>query len=316
MAEIGRPVLVEVERSGFVESRHRGTAIALGADGSVVASAGPVDELIFPRSTVKPFQAIAMLRNGLDLRGELLALAAASHSGEPFHVAGAERILSSAGLTAEALRCPADWPLDVEAERELVRAGGTRSRLHMNCSGKHAAMLLTCVRNGWPTESYLEPGHPLQRAVRAVIEEHTGETITVAGTDGCGAPLFAITPRGLARAFHGLTGSPVVEAMRAHPEWTSGTRRDEYRVSRLVPGLLLKCGAEGVDAFCLPDGRTGVVKIDDGAMRARTPVTVALLRAVGVTDPALDELATTPLTGGAAVVGAIRLAAGLDLTGS
>ncbi|MEO5873982.1 MAG: asparaginase [Streptosporangiaceae bacterium] len=198
----------------------------------------------------------------------------------------------------------------------LIRAGGEASALSMNCSGKHAAMLATCALNGWPTETYLAAGHPLQRAVREVVEEFTGEPVAAVGVDGCGAPLFALSPLGLARAFRRLLQAPevtaehrVAAAMRAHPEWASGTRRAERTLMDAIPGLLIKCGAEGVDAFALADGRAGVVKIEDGAMRARTPVTVALLRALGVEDaPVLEELATPDLMGGPAIVGQIRLA--------
>ncbi|MBT2208209.1 asparaginase [Actinomadura sp. NEAU-AAG7] len=311
----GNPVLVEVERSGFVESRHRGAAIGLAADGSAAVRAGAPEEPIFPRSANKPMQAVAMLRSGLDLDGELLALAAGSHSGEDFHVAGAEKILAGVGLGAADLRCPEQWPIDLE----VARTAGGPSRLRMNCSGKHAAMLATCAVSGWPTASYLDPSHPLQRAVRATVESLSGERPVAVGVDGCGAPLFAISTSAVARAFRALVlaepGTPerrVADAMRAHPRWTSGTRREERRLMDAVPGLLVKCGAEGVDAFAHADGRAGAVKIDDGAMRARTPVTTALLRALRIdTAPdvdaaALDELATVPLHGGDAVVGTIR----------
>jgi L-asparaginase II len=301
------PVLVEVERSGFVESRHRGSVYALASDGSPALRVGSPDDPIFPRSANKPMQAVAMARHGLGLEGELLALASASHSGEDFHVEGVRKILAGAGLTADDLRCPPQWPLDLEVavERE-------KSRLRMNCSGKHAAMLATCVLNGWPTKSYLDFGHPLQVAVRAVVEEFTGDHIVATGVDGCGAPLFAVTLAGVARAFRALVlaapGTPerrIADAMRAHPEWTSGSHREERRLMNAVPGLLVKCGAEGVDAFAFADGRAGAIKIDDGAMRARTPVTVAALRALGAqTIP--DDLATLPLHGGSEIVGEIR----------
>ncbi|MCO6011504.1 asparaginase [Actinoallomurus purpureus] len=300
------PVLVEVERSGFVESRHRGSVAALAADGSPAVRIGSPDDLVFPRSANKPIQAVAMARSGLALEGELLALSSASHSGEDFHVEGARKILADAGLTPDALRCPPQWPLDLE-----VAVRSERSRLRMNCSGKHAAMLATCVINGWPTESYLEFDHPLQLAVRVTVEDLTGERVAATGVDGCGAPLFAVSLTGVARALRAIVtaepGTPerrLADAMRAHPEWTSGTDRDERRLMNAVPGLLVKCGAEGVDAFALADGRAGAIKIDDGAMRARTPVTVATLRALGAAVP--DELATVPLHGGDAVVGEIR----------
>ncbi|MQY04413.1 asparaginase [Actinomadura macrotermitis] len=315
------PVLVEVERSGFVESWHRGSAVGLGADGLVAVRAGAPDDPIFPRSANKPFQAVAALRAGLELEGELLALSSASHSGEDFHVEGAERILARAGLGADALRCPAQWPMENRVALRHAAAGGGPDRLRMNCSGKHAAMLAACVVAGWPTEGYLHAEHPLQVGVREVVEEMSGEKPVAVGVDGCGAPLFAISATGVARAFRALVlaapGTPerrLADAMRAHPEWTSGTRREERLLMDAVPGLLVKCGAEGVDAFAFADGRAGVVKIDDGAMRARLPVTVALLRALGIGESAerdLEELAITTLHGGDDVVGAVRVAPGI-----
>ena len=158
----------------------------------------------FPRSANKPLQAAAMLRCGLELDGELLALAAASHSGEDFHVDGARKILSGAGLTEDDLGCPPSWPLDPETARRLIARGEGMSRIRMNCSGKHAAMLATCALSGWPTRGYLEPGHPLQQAIRRVVEELAGQQVPAVGVDGCGAPLFALTLTGLARAFRAL----------------------------------------------------------------------------------------------------------------
>jgi len=308
------PVVAEVVRSGFAESRHRGAVAGLAADGRQVISAGQTDVPFLPRSANKPLQATAMLRCGLNLDAELLALAAASHSGEDFHVDGVRKILSGAGLSADDLRCPAAWPMDTPTAYRLIACGEPMSRIRMNCSGKHAAMLATCVQNGWPTASYLDPGHPLQQAIWHTIEELAGQRSTATTVDGCGAPLFALTLAGLARAFRTLVlaapGTPerrVADAMRAYPEWTSGTDRDERRLMNAVPGLLLKSGAEGVDAFALSDGhgaRAGAVKIDDGAPRARTPVTVAALRRLGAVVP--DELATVPVPGGDAVVGAVR----------
>jgi L-asparaginase II len=302
---------------------------ALAADGSVAVRLGAVDQPVFPRSANKPIQAVAMVRSGLALEGELLALAAGSHSGEDFHVEGVQKILAGAGLTTEALRCPAQWPLDGEVAFKVARDGGGSSRIRMNCSGKHAAMLATCVLNGWPTGlggelSYLAFDHPLQLAVRAAVEGLTGERVAAVGVDGCGAPLFAISLTGVARAFHrlvlaepGTAEHKVAGTMRAHPKWTSGTYREERRLMDAVPGLLLKCGAEGVDAFALADGRAGALKIEDGAMRARTPVTVGLLRTLGVgAGPVLDELASVPVRGGDGIVGAIRLIPGTLSAGS
>ena len=305
------PVVAEVVRSGFAESRHRGAVAGLAADGRQVIGVGRTDVPFLPRSANKPLQATAMLRCGLSLDAELLALAAASHSGEDFHVDGVRKILSGAGLSEDDLRCPASWPLHTLTAHRLIARGEPASRIRMNCSGKHAAMLATCAANGWPTASYTDPGHPLQQLIRHTVEELAGQRSTVTGVDGCGAPLFGLTLAGLARAFRTLVlatpGTPerrVADAMRAYPEWTSGTDRDERRLMNAVPGLLVKSGAEGVDAFALGDGHAGAVKIDDGGQRARIPVTVAALRLLGAAVP--DDLATVPVTGGDAAVGEVR----------
>jgi L-asparaginase II len=315
----GNPVLAEVVRSGFVESRHRGAVTALLADGTALVSAGEVDVPMFPRSSNKPFQAAAMLRCGLKLDGELLALAAASHSGEDFHVAGVRQILASAGLREDDLQCPPDLPLDEHASRAMIRAGQQPDRVHMNCSGKHAAMLATCVAAGWPTASYTDPEHPLQQEIRATVSRLAGEQVTAVGVDGCGAPLMAISVTGLARAFRavvvaepGTAERAVADAMRRYPAWTSGTTRPERALMQAIPGLLVKSGAEGVEGFALADGRAGAFKIEDGAARGRVPVTVALLRGLGAEAvPGADlavlaELATGPVTGGGRLVGEVR----------
>jgi L-asparaginase II len=193
----------------------------------------------------------------------------------------------------------------------VIASGQGESRIRMNCSGKHAAMLATCVQNGWPTAGYLAPDHPLQQAIRRTVTELAAEPVAATGVDGCGAPLLALTLTGLARAFRELvlaaTGTAerrVADAMRAYPQWTSGTRRDERKLMDAVPGLLVKAGAEGVAAFAFGDGRSGAVKIDDGTARGRTPVTVAALRRLGAVVPA--ELATVPVIGGEAEVGVVR----------
>jgi L-asparaginase II len=306
------PVLAEVIRSGFVESRHRGTVVALAPDGMFAFTAGSANAPVFPRSSNKPLQAVAMLRAGLPLDGELLALAAASHSGEDFHVQGVHDILDFAGLTDDDLRCPPGLPMDEPTARRLIRESDEpESRVHFNCSGKHAAMLVTCIANEWPTETYLDPEHPLQVHIRRTIEELAREPVAAIGVDGCGAPLFALTLGGVARAYRTLvraeTGTPerkVADAMRKFPSWTSGTTRDENRLMTEMPGLLLKGGAEGVDAFALPDGSAAAVKIDDGNDRARTPITVAILARLGAQPPA--DLATSAVAGGGGRVGVIR----------
>jgi L-asparaginase II len=286
--------LVEIVRSDFVEGHHYGSVVALDPEGSVEGSFGAVDVPMLPRSCVKPLQATAMLRTGLDLDGELLALACASHSGEPFHLDGVRRILAGAGLTEDALQTPPDYPLDdVERARQL-REGRERSSIAMNCSGKHAAMLATCVANGWDTPSYREPTHPLQQTIRSTLADLTGVDVTVTATDGCGAPVFDTTLIGLARAFGRLataTDGPehrAASAIRAFPEWVSGTRRDEAQLLRAVPGAIGKAGAESCYVVATRDGRAVALKVDDGAARARPVVMAAVLEKLGV--PALDEV--------------------------
>ncbi|NDL58421.1 asparaginase [Phytoactinopolyspora mesophila] len=306
-------VMAEVVRSGMVESRHRGSIIALAADGSVAFREGPTDRLMYPRSASKPVQAVAMARLGAPLDGELLALAAASHSGEAFHLDGARRILQKAGLEESALRNTPDWPLDETFRNAAIRHGEQPSAIAANCSGKHAAMLLTCVVNGWSTQDYLAAGHPLQRAISDTLGELSGDAVGHTGVDGCGAPLYAITLAGVARMFRTLAvaalDSPerrVVSSIQAHPEYTSGTRRDEAKLISAVPGLFGKSGAEGVYAVALDDGRAVALKIEDGNSRARPVVMAAALRRLGVEASVLDELISTPVLGGGRPVGEIR----------
>ena len=312
------PVIAEIIRSGFVEGRHHGSVVALDRHGAVLHERGDSTATILPRSCNKPIQALAMVRAGLDLDGELLALACASHSGEWFHVEGVRRILAHAGLDESALQTPVGWPLDDVARDELVRSGGNASQLHMNCSGKHAAMLATCVRNGWPTATYLDPGHPLQQAIMETFAELTGEPIGHVAVDGCGAPLLGTSLRGLAHAFSTLATSDraeesrVAEAIRQHPEYVSGTRRDELILLQAIPGAIAKAGAESCYAVSLADGRAFALKTDDGAPRVRPVVMAALLRELGVdTEPGVDTEAVrrtgaAPLMGGPDVVGEIR----------
>ncbi|MFI6686291.1 asparaginase [Streptomyces sp. NPDC050485] len=307
------PVLAEVVRSGFVEGRHRGSLVVLAADGSVELALGDPAALVFPRSSNKPMQAAAVLRAGLDLSGERLAIAAASHSGEGFHLDLVRTMLAEHGLTPDDLQTPPDLPLDAAEAEAYLAAGHIRERLTMNCSGKHAAMLAACKLNGWDLAGYLDPAHPLQRLVHDCVESAAGEPVSVVGTDGCGAPLMAISLTGLARAFRTFAtaeaGSPegrVAAAMRAHPEYVAGTRRPDTWLMREVPGALSKMGAEAVQAVALPDGRALAFKVDDGAIRSLGPILARALQLLGVDSPVVDRIGRAPLLGGAAVVGEIR----------
>ena len=312
------PVVAEIVRSGFVEGHHYGSVVALEADGTRAWSVGDVDGQILPRSCNKPLQAVGMLRAGLDLDGDLLALAAASHSGEGFHLDGVRRILASAGLDESALQTPADYPLDDEAREQAIRAGGAKSSLAMNCSGKHAAMLATCVANGWDTATYLAPDHPLQVAIARTFADLTGEPVGTVAVDGCGAPLLSTSLTGLARAFRALATAHdgperrVADAIRAYPEFTSGSRRDEAALLHAVPGAIGKAGAESCYAVALADGRAVALKTDDGAARVRPVLMAAALERLGVTGEsgvdadAVRRTGTLELLGGGRPVGEIR----------
>jgi L-asparaginase II len=310
-------VVAEIVRSGFVEGHHYGSVVALDADGSVAYAVGDVTSPMLPRSCNKPLQAVGMLRAGLEIDGELLALACASHSGEPFHIAGVRRILAAAGLDESALQTPPDYPLDDAAKEAVIRAGGARTRVQMNCSGKHAAMLATCVVNGWDLATYRDPAHPLQQRIAETFTDLTGEPTTVA-VDGCGAPLLSASLTGLARAFARIATASegpearVARAIRAHPAYVSGTTRDERALLTAIPGAIGKAGAESCHAMALPDGRAFALKHDDGAPRVRPVTLAALLRVLGVDEePGVDTEAVRrtgelPLLGGGRPVGEIR----------
>ncbi len=299
-------LLAEYVRDGVVESSHRGYLLALNADGSIHRQLGDVDTLIYPRSTIKSIQASAMVRNGLSLEPRLLALAASSHSGAAMHIDGVREILALAGLTESALQCSLDRPLG-EAER---KAWGDKdaTRITMNCSGKHAAMLLTCVKNNWPIENYLDPVHPLQVACKAELESLAGERITLTSTDGCGAPLFLLTVAGLARAIRAITISTdpihqsVIDACRTYPMMVAGSSRLTTEMMHNVPGLFMKDGAEAVEIASLADGRTFVFKVSDGSLRPFRTLTHACLQSFGVASPFEPE----KVVGGARVIGTIR----------
>jgi L-asparaginase II len=306
MSNSAGEVLAELVRNNLVESVHMGHLVALSADGSVLISKGDVDAPIFPRSTVKCFQATAMVRNGLRLPPKLLALSASSHSGSKMHLDAVLEILAGAGLDESALMNATDKPLG-EVER-MHWGSAAPTRLAMNCSGKHAAMLATCVINGWDIKSYLHMNHPLQKAILKEIETMSNQSVANKTFDGCGAPLFAISTIGLAQAVRGITISSdpihqeVLAACRQYPEMVAGEGRLTTRMMQGVPGLFMKDGAEGVNIASLPDGRTLVFKISDGSLRAFGTIIQAVLKQWGITTP--EERVN--VYGGTEVVGGIR----------
>ncbi len=308
-------VLASYTRSGFTEGVHTGHAVVVDPAGAVIRHWGDPEHVIFPRSSNKPAQAIAMVRHDLDLPEHLLALSAASHSGERFHVAGVKQILDVAGLDEGALQTPADFPLDPRARDAWVSDGRRAAPIAMNCSGKHAAMLLTCTINGWPIDTYRAVDHPLQQAIRWQVEALAGEQVEHVGIDGCGAPVFSLTVTGLARslsrAVQGEPESParrVTSAMSAYPDFVGGTNRDVTAFMRAVPGLVAKDGAEGVYVAALPDGTAVAIKAEDGSERARQVALATILLGLGADRTALRGLLTIPVLGGGAVVGQVSSA--------
>ncbi|AWB85921.1 asparaginase [Mycetocola zhujimingii] len=319
--------LAVVERSGFVESRHSGSAIVIDQHADVLRSLGDPSAPVFLRSTMKPFQAIAVMNAGVGLRGAAAVLATASHSGTQRHVSVVRSILAQAGLTETALQCPADWPSDSAARDELLKDNGDKSPIYMNCSGKHAAMLLACVTNNWPIESYLDPEHPLQHAILDVVERFTGERPAASGIDGCGAPVHALSLAGLARGISRIrTSSPtspfaiyrnagILCQAALEDGWAidGPGRPNTVVIDRL--GVFAKLGAEGVMVMAAPDGTTVALKMLDGSLRAATIVGLELLADAGaLSRDAIEEIRpdlNLDVLGGTAVVGEIRVSGSL-----
>lgn len=308
----GQVLLAEVTRNGWVESVHAGHAVIVDPHGDVIRAWGRPQDPMLPRSSSKPLQAAGMVGAGLELAPEQLAVASASHNGEAIHVEVVRGILSQGGLAESDLDNTPALPSDPDARAEWIRAGGGPSSVTQNCSGKHAAMLRTAVAMGAPIHAYLEPSHPVQRAVAAGIERLSGERIAAIGVDGCGAPVAAISLVGLARAFSQMvqasSGTPerrVADAMSTFPTLVGGTGRDVTDFMACLPGAIAKDGAEAVHAFALPDGRAGALKVADGSERARAAVLLALLRHVGVGENVLSAVRPAPVLGGGRAVGAV-----------
>jgi L-asparaginase II len=312
--------LAVVERSGFVESRHVGSAVVVGPEGEMLISLGDPSAPVFPRSCLKPFQALAVLNSGVELDAVQTVLATASHAGTHRHVEVVDSILAKAGLGRDALQCPADWPGDSAARDELVREHANRASIYMNCSGKHAAMLYACQVNGWPTDTYLELGHPLQQDILGTIERLTGETVVATGIDGCGAPIHAVSLTGLARGIGRITAATEGPAATLTASvLTNGWAIDgPGRANTLVIDelhVLAKLGAEGVMVMSVPGVATVALKMLDGSLRAASLVGLTLLVSVGaLTQAQLDALLPRldlTLYGGTTAVGAIRVSATL-----
>ncbi len=331
------PILAEVTRGDMVESRHRGAAVVMGADGKIVAAWGEPERLIYPRSAIKPLQALALIESGAAHRyavtDEDIALACASHAGEALHVGRVAAWLARMDLSGADLECGAHAPLNAAAAEELIRAGAGPCPLHNNCSGKHAGMLATAKHLGLPTRGYTAPDHPVQARLKILLAEMSGADLAAAprGIDGCGIPVHAMPLAALARAMARLAQPDdlppgrteaawrVIAAMVAHPQLVSGTGRFDTEVMAITAGrAIVKGGAEGVHAAALPTAGLGIaVKIEDGAGRASVAVMAALLARFAD----LSAAAKTALAGwreqpvlnvAGKTVGVIRAAASLD----
>jgi L-asparaginase II len=313
------PVLVEVWRSGFLESAHRGALVVLDAEGAASFAAGAVDRPVLPRSSNKPVQATALLAAGWRPRSaEELAIGAGSHNGEDGHRDLVAAMLSAAGLGPEDLGCPPALPQHEATKAAWLVGQRTPDRLAMNCSGKHAAMLSACVAAGWPTEGYLDREHPLQQTIEARLSEAAGEPVTAVVVDGCGAPQHALSVTGLARGVLSLVQAPegsrersVADAMRAQPWFVAGTGREDTVLMAAIPGLLVKGGADGVHVAAMAGRGAVAFKLDDGGDRGRGPALAAGLRRLGVPDDVLAPWLQTPVSGGDGVVGEVRAASSL-----
>ena len=298
MRSNGNGAFVEVLRGGFVESVHRVSVAVVDPGGELRAYAGTSDMVVFARSAVKPVQAVPLVADGVADRfgwgGAELALACASHSGEPRHVEVARGMLASLGLGEDALACGAHAPFNASAARELSDRGEKPTRLHNNCSGKHAAMLGLAAAHGWPLRGYHEAEHPVQQRMLQEISHWssvTADRIDVA-VDGCGVATFALPLSALALTFARLavaarSESPaarLIRAMQTFPELVGGTDRLCTELMRTTRGrIFAKVGAEGVYCAGVPGAEIGVaLKVEDGAKRAAEPALIEVLRLLGL----------------------------------
>jgi len=312
--------LVEVTRGGITESRHRGHIVAVEPDGTIAAYLGAPETVTYLRSSAKPHQAIPLVASGAADRfgftEEEIALACASHSGEPIHTEGAASMLRKIGLGPQALKCGVHEPFSVEETRRLREKGEEPNVLQNNCSGKHAGMLALALHLGAPTETYDEPANPVQLAAGKTVARFSDiaiEDIAV-GTDGCGVPVFGITVKAMALMYARLVAPPaefdeeirnacarIVAAMTSHPELIGGTTgRLDTEIMRAAPGRLVsKVGAEGVYTVAVlpckdwPRGLGLALKIEDGDdHRARPTVVIESLRQLGIlADESLEAVA-------------------------
>ncbi|WP_188826071.1 asparaginase [Brucella endophytica] len=316
---MSNPELVEVYRGPVVESRHRGAVAVVDGDGRTVFSLGDVERPVFPRSAIKAIQALPLVESGAaDVFGfdnKDLAMACASHSGEPEHVARAASMLERAGLDASALECGVHWPFELPVTLKLAKSGQEPTPLHNNCSGKHSGFLATCMHCGFETKGYVALGSQIQELVRETMESVTGapHAVDLCGTDGCSIPTYAIPlvaqARGFARMATGNGLAPerakaarrLVEACMAEPFYVAGSKRACTAMMNMAPGrVFVKTGAEGVFTGAVPElGLAFALKCDDGATRASESMVASVLSRIFAAEPDLsakfDRFATREL---------------------
>ncbi|APH71487.1 asparaginase [Aquibium oceanicum] len=333
---MANPVLVEVLRGAIVESAHRGSVAVVDADGGTVLALGDVEHPIFPRSAVKAIQALPLLESGAadayGFRDREIALACASHSGEPEHAKLAAEMLGRAGLDRDALECGTHWPLGEPATIDLARSGAEPSQLHNNCSGKHAGFVCTCMHAGVDRRGYVDYGHRMQAMLRSTMEEVTGAIHGEANmaTDGCSIPTYAVPLRSLALGFARMatgvgmgverikSAKRIFAACMAEPFYVSGTGRMDMLLMQAGQGrIFAKTGAEAVYCAALPEQGLGIaVKCDDGATRAAETIVASVLAGLLASDESLrtrlSELAAPAIRSRrGAVVGQVRPAEAL-----
>lgn len=323
MAETGSVATSEelavLVRNDFIESRHAGSVVVVNPQGDVIFSKGDPSALVFPRSAMKLFQAMGIFSTGITLSPEHTALATSSHTGSAAHVEMVREVLSLGGFTEADLRCATEWPVNKEMLKQVYKADGSALPIYHCCSGKHAAMLLACQAEGWPTDNYTDPGHPLQLRIREAVEYLTGETVIATAVDGCGAPVHAMPlvalARGVAKMRSANESAPMniassaqklFSSMLEHP-WVVGDHGEPDTLIMEELGFAAKSGYEGVFLVSTPDGTTVATKILDGNLRTAPIVALqALVRAGALEQSALDALIPrlhTEVYGGGKVVG-------------
>lgn len=303
-------ILAVRNRSGLIETVHHGAVAVVDMSGEVVARSGDIDSVFYLRSSAKPFQALVAQEEGAEMSHQQLAVACASHDGEPVHIALVEQMLEEAGLDETSLRCPPSFPLAARA-RDLVASLNTEPRrVWHNCSGKHAGWLRSCVANSWPTETYLHPDHPLQQRIRALVGELGGFPVDPVGVDGCGAPVLRTTVRAMASMFARLAGderfATVFAAMHNYPALVSGTGNGDALIATALHAAA-KRGAAGCIGVAVKEQLGVGAKSWDGvgevAEMAAAHALSSLMPPVAAISSALEPVLSPAVLGGGEVVG-------------